>query len=276
MPAWRIGICGSLLALLATPAMGGDDALQLTPSGSWTAEFADDSCAVRRLFENEGERVLLEFRSYVPGLSRDAVIASDTLSLRPRSVQSSFAPSGGTQSHEFYRSLRFDTGWNAIIFPEASIKPETNASTYTVSGAFNREVNFANGSFSAVFSMMESCEDDLLTSLGIDAVAHKTLSRRVELPRNDGWLSVTGPMQRDFHRKGSEMQYVRLLVDEQGNAFDCLIVEGGTDKDTSDRMCTALLKSARFVPALDAQSDPVKSYYMLVLSTSRRAGFSSF
>jgi hypothetical protein len=275
MVAWRIGICVGLLALITEPLWGRDEGpLRLTPSGNWSAEFAEDNCTLRRTFESGEQKVLLELSSYVPGPTIDIRIASDTLPSWLRKPTTKFQPSAGeARIHEFYRALGAAGGWHGVTFVEDSAAPAATTASYLIQGVFRQDIELITGPLDQVMNTMRICEDDLLVSLGLDAKANRALSRPVQLADEENWLSAASPMQQDFFVKGSSFQQVRLLIDEQGKVFACRVIEGSNDETIANEMCGALIREARFRPALDANARPVKSYYLLGLSASVRTGW---
>jgi hypothetical protein len=82
------------LALSAAPASAqtGGEALQMAPASDWVMDYAADSCALRRAFEADGQRALLEMRQFGPGETFQVTVGSDTLSRTSRKPRVRFEP----------------------------------------------------------------------------------------------------------------------------------------------------------------------------------------
>lgn len=60
----------------------------------------------------------------------------------------------------------------------------------------------------------------------------------------------------------SGLGHFRLDVDETGRAAGCRILFRTNPDEFPDRLCQALLRRAKFLPALDPQGKPAKSIYI--------------
>ena len=262
-----LGGCMILVVASTPAAVSAAEARQFAPSSPWSVDFADDSCKADRSFQSAGETVVLEFESLGPGSSMDVRVASNSLSSRVRTPATQFLPVAEPRTHQFYRGLDTD-GWKGVALTETSIRTtEASITAYSVKNVFQEDIVLATGALDGIMKAMRQCEDDLFSSLGLDAEANRTLSRSLEITGKEKWLPVTAPMQRDFRKsKGSTFQRVRLLVDEQGKVTGCRVLGWPEDEKIARDMCDALHKSAEFAPALDARSRPIKSYYVLALS----------
>lgn len=250
------------------------DAVKLAPSGPWSVDFADDSCKARRTFENGERTAVLEFESLGPGPAMDVRIASDSLTFRPGRPSTQFVPgTTNPKTHDFFQTLNAD-GWRGVALRDAPARASEKTTTaYLVKDVFRDDLDLETGPLDGIMSIMRKCEDDLFATLGLDAEAHRALTRSLEITGKEEWLKVTAPMQRDFRaKKGSTSQQVRLLVDAQGKVTACRVLGWPEDEAIAKDMCDALFSRARFAPALDAQSHPIKSFYILALSAVVRTG----
>jgi hypothetical protein len=280
-----------LAVAFASGSAKADEPVAFAPSGSWTASFADESCSLERTFVHGDDTVHLRLRQYTPGRTVEVTLASETLDTR-RSRSIRFAAGDHSERVEMYLPFESADGLEGLVFSAALAGQNTPGqigSDYavyaagsgieglTISGAFTNDLEILTGSLEQPLKVMESCLDDLLTGWGLDAQAHRTLSRRAEPDWNERWLSVTAKMQRDFLRdKGSTRQDVRLILDQQGRPTACRVLQWPEDEPIAVRLCDALLREARIPPALDKDSKPVSSYFVLVLSAIARMEFSGF
>ena len=77
------GLVAGLLPLSAASAQY-DDWLRLPQAGPWVMDYAEDSCALRSLFGEEGQQVYLELRQYQPGELMQLIVSSDDFRRRDR------------------------------------------------------------------------------------------------------------------------------------------------------------------------------------------------
>ena len=55
---------------------------------------------------------------------------------------------------------------------------------------------------------------------------------------------------------------LRLVVDEEGNASQCQILDEGYDSEFGKAACEGVSQVARFEPALDADLNPTRDFYV--------------
>jgi hypothetical protein len=259
------------------------------PTGGWTADFADESCALERTFSNGTDTLSLRLRQFAPGDAFEITVASPTLG-RWRVRRIAFTAAGARQDIEQFQTFEVPGGLKGAIFhaslpsmrPRGEPPPNADFATYTaaaeldrlhIGGLYRSPIDIEMGTLGAAMRTMETCLDDLLAHWGLDAQAHRTLTRRAEPDWSEAWIAVTAPMQRDFlAQKHSTRQDVRLIIDETGKPTGCSVTGWPDDEPIARRMCDALLKEAHIPPALDNRSQPIKSYFVLVLTAIARSG----
>lgn len=254
--------CASPLLAQSTPST------DFSAVGNWHVDFEGQSCAASREFTNADDSVVLIARSYMPGRQFDFQIVSKTLAPQTHNPSVQFVPAEKVaEKSSYYAKIASPDGWKGVALLGDRPPSPVGLSGLEVTGVYRQKLMLQTGPLDALFQSIAECEDRLLTALGLDAVAHHKLARQAEIDWDDSsWLSVTAPMQRDFSRKGSKFQQVALSIDEQGRAFGCQVVSGNVDEKIAKRMCDAILPVARLAPALDAGSQPIKSYYLLTLA----------
>lgn len=261
-------VAGSVL--LSSPAQSELPPQALSPTGDWIANFADDSCSLSRTFGSGSDSVLLILRTYGPNAAIEAQVASRGTKLVPDRPSVRFLPAvsevGGA---EYFGELRGKNGWVGITLPVARPTVAAQVTGVELQRVFQKARVLTTGAMSGAFRVLDRCEDDLMTSLGLDAQAHRTMTQPVAVNWNDDWLNVTTPMQRRLINRGSMRQDVRVLVDELGKPYGCKVVAGAVDESIAQNLCDALLEHAHFQPALNVTRNPMKSYFILSLSATR-------
>lgn len=272
MPRW-FPILAMAAALSCTQPLAAAETTVLPRTGDWVANFADDSCSLSRTFGTGRDSVLLLLRTYGPGGRIDVQVASRGRELAAQEPAVRFLPSAAeAKGSEFFRQLRGRDGWEGIRLPVDRPSAPASVTGLEVKRVFGRDLVLDTGSMAPVQKVLVQCEDDLMRSLGLDPAAHRSLSRAVVLDEEADWLKATAPLQRTLLDKGSTFQDVRLLVDETGKPYGCKVVAGAIDPPTEQRLCTLLLDTSRFTPALYAQGAGVKSFFVLELMGFRRTG----
>ena len=289
--SFLIRIAAVLGAVVVPGSARADEPVAYAPRGSWTANFADDSCSLERTFVHEQDTLRLRLRQFVPGDTFEITIASETLEPRRRATNIDFAATSAFQKIDYYQTFRLEDGQKGVVFsgslagsaPDGPAESRSDFSVYatgsaidrlTLSDAFESDLTVLTGSLQQPLQIMESCMDDLLAEWGVNAQAHRSLTRKAEPNWSDSWIKVSAPMQRDFRQqKGSDRQEVRLIIDEQGKPVGCRVLQWPDDEPIARRLCSAFLESARIPPALDNESRPIRSYYVMVLSAILRVEY---
>ena len=115
---------GALAAVLAAPAAG-QDTLSLEPSGSWTLDYAVDSCALRRTFGGGESPAWLEIMQLIPGTTYRITVSSSGLPMsRQRAPAVRFLPDGAESSYDLAAYGDYGEGFEGVAF-YAVILPTT-------------------------------------------------------------------------------------------------------------------------------------------------------
>lgn len=274
---------------LSAPGMADEaEPLQLEPSSAWVMDYADDSCALRRSFGQEGQSVWFEMRQFSPSDSFDVTIASEDLR-RARSVPvTRFEPDNDLREQERALFSDYGNGVLGILFedslrlnvekPSHSVnrhvpEPDWNDSSRilrekSITGlyigeTFSRDLVLQTGEMHSPMKAMRACTDELLTHWGIDATAHKSLSREAEPRDMERWVSgILRHYPTSMLRDGNNGRVrVRLLVGTDGKAQSCHIQMASRHEEFEDAACKQLVRYARFEPALDSAGHPILSYW---------------
>jgi hypothetical protein len=270
----------------AIPAVAKDAPARFAPTAPWTANFADDSCALERTFASGSDTLFLRLRQYVPGDNFEITLASETLNVR-RGKTVTFTPGSSEQKIDSYQSFDVSHGLSGVVFTAPLLKDRSsedegrsyfavyddaqNISGLTVTNVFGPEVALVTGPLREPLKVLEDCLDGLLTSLGLDASAHRSLLRQVtEIGDNEWPRRLQEPQIRFIRQWPSDVILFRLLVDEQGHIFDCHIPSSEERRELARNICDSLPKDYEFLPALDAQGRPVKSFHNAAITRITR------
>lgn len=281
-------------ALVAQPVAAKDEAHIIKPSSAWVVDYKEESCRLMRQFGQGDDVVVAIFNHYAPGpyfqltlagkpVARNFGKTSGRVSLR-------FGPAEQAQQVEF---LSGETGGLvAMIMPRAMtvaareaevpeedeaaqeseararpvpiVSPERMAAvrTLTVDRHMMKPVTLELGNMGKAFSALDTCIDDLLKKWAIDPVHYKTLSRYARaLESPSEWLTTFDyPDKMLRERQGALVQF-RLIVGADGIPRSCLIQESTYPEAFDDAVCGAVMKRARFAPALDGEGKAMDSVW---------------
>ena len=128
-------------------------------------------------------------------------------------------------------------------------------------------VRLALGSLAKPFAALDKCSSDLIASWGVDPVKEATLSRRLTPIGNpQQWLNP-GDYPASALSRGAQGNVVfRLIVDEHGVPSRCHIQQSTRPPEFDTAVCNAMMRRARYLPALDKDGTPVASYYRFTVT----------
>lgn len=273
-----------IVALLASqPLVAAPKTETFAPSIPWNVDYADDSCALRRAFVNGNDKVVLELRQFSPGDKFSATAASTAFRQGTKPLKVRILPedkphdASGSSPLQYPNGL-FGFGWYDSFVPlgEGAEKlsvigaaPDRTAREKAIEGielsaGLTRTAIIATGEMYRPMQAMRKCMEELLTHWGIDAVAHRTLSRRAKAKDQGQWAKIIqdkypGKMLA-YERNG--IVRVRVMVGPDGLPTSCHIQVPSQDKSFETTACAGLMKAARFEPALDQVGKPIASYFV--------------
>lgn len=262
-----------------------------TAVGPWAMEYADDSCRLARNLTDGQKEATLALERYTPGGQITIGIAGDSIRAfrNARETTVSFAPEGAQdQSRPLFRSTLSD-GRTAFLIPDASLtqppdwsefSPEEikamiakpivrqeeielakGVSAIKLDHGFLTAVEMQSGSLSGPIKAMHNCIDDLLRHWGLDPEVQHSLSRRAApSDGKDLARSFSYPLQPLMLGQSGSVR-VRLIVAPDGHATECHLTGPSAQQDFINESCRKLTAEAVFDPALDAEGNPVQSYY---------------
>ncbi len=266
--------------------------LVLQPASPWNLDYADDSCRLARIFGEAEQKTAFYIERYAPGDRFFLVVAGSTVAgSRPIKTELSFGPGGRTHTADGQtgtfgdygpallesgmalmplsndgKIYRFDAEEIAadpqILKQEILPAQEASIEWLQIERGSKQPVRLALGSMDKPMAAMRACTDQLLTAWGIDVEAHNGLTRRVT-PRADpgGWLTSSDYPSGLAQNGVQGLVRPRLSVGTDGVPTQCYIQRSTQPEGFDKAVCAALMKKARFNPALDAAGQPLASYW---------------
>ena len=109
---------------------------------------------------------------------------------------------------------------------------------------------------------LDKCADDLLTSWGLDAEKHKNLRQEAKPMKSPGKWIVSSDYPLDMLMAGQPaLVNFRLNIGTDGIPVSCHIQTTTRPKEFDKAVCKSVMRRARFSPALDAQGQPIATYF---------------
>ena len=282
-----LAVAAALSALIACPAMS-QGRPGLAPSGAWTLDYDDDSCALRRMFGAGENRAYVEFRRFGPDFWLQAVVASERMTARnPARFRYRFGDEAEWRDANGI-NITLDNGFSGVIFnPQLAYNPEgiedlqayyaylrsidrkaveseagAGIDTITLRGAYRRELRLQLGKLDAPIAALNECVDELMTHWDIDIEAHKTLTRAaIPIDFTDS-SSMLGYPPKMLQRSMPGLVHIRLAIGETGRITGCHIQMPLSDPEFEASSCADIQHAFEFEPALDKDGKPIASYWL--------------
>jgi len=280
----RTSISALLALSVGSPAFAADaERTPLAPSSAWNVNYADDYCRLARTFGTGDDMVYVLFDRFSPDPSFKLVLAGKAMSRfnGAEDVSVRFGPDEEAQRLAFFYG-DLGKGQPALIFRNrvsfgAPAKRGSDADdiadgkmsagriaavTEMTLGPPSRSMRFALGSMRAPFAALDKCITNLLVTWGVDPAVDATLSRRAAPTGNPAqWVTSEDYPQMAVRFGQQGMVAFRLSIDKNGAATACHIQQSSRPVEFDKLVCQALMRRARFQPALDKDGNAVASYY---------------
>ena len=289
MPAGLIGHIARMLCILSAVAFAPfakaqdvDGAVTLPAASNWILDYADDSCALRRVFGEEGKLVFLEMRQFAPNDSLQIIVSSDDIGFRHRPVEFQFLPDPrepverptmavtldrwgeGFMINDTLQTASHRSAFNYAYWdPAERAAREESITGIRVARGFAEPIFLKTGSLAKPMQMVRECVDELLTHWGVDAEAQRTLLRAVspkDLQGSTRRMVRSYPARR-FNRGEQAMLRIRMNVDENGQGTSCKAQLDVADEDFEQTACKFLMRDLSFNPALGKDGEPIASFW---------------
>lgn len=246
-----------LLAALADPAA-------LVPTGKWQVDYAEATCTLSSDYGAGADKVTLGIRTVPTFVGRDVILVTTGKVASDRGTSIiTLSPGGQPIAGTYMRGALPDgAGQLATIFvPEAVFDGLDQASAIDIRLGDEHHSLALPGIAAAAKAMMK-CQDDLLSSWGIDPA--ERLNEASHVTGNPGRLfGVTAyPLAAvQAHAQGRVISVVG--VDARGGVASCKVVVSSGNKALDDGTCEIIRGKVRFTPAHDKAGKRIASHYIL-------------
>jgi hypothetical protein len=281
---------------LAAPlAFAAPKELRLLPSSEWSVKYGNGFCRLARIFGEGDGRVFLFIERYSPSGTFRLTLSGKPAKVTgwDKEIKLQFGPSEAEQNVSFLigeleqktpsiitaSEMRMappteeevklieaaQTSQDLIYYAINPISPEREAAvTYLSFGRpLKNRVVLETGSMVKPMAELSACVDEMATHWGVDVKRHAGLTRRVvPLTSPKEWVNSNDYPKNLLKKWEPGIVNFRLSIDDKGMPTACHIQQTLRERGFDDAVCKAVMKTARFKPALDADKLPIASYYL--------------
>lgn len=285
-----IGVLAAASLGLGSP-IGAEEPIGLKPSSKWVVDYADEKCRLLRWFGSGEEAAVLIFEQTSPS-ARFAMTAAGPqlkdfakaggIDLRFSDSQAKDKPVAafaGTMAQRgpavIITWMDFTVAQDAATQETDQVDPEggkpglpeidlqtADKVSYIEFRERRRAVRFEPGPMRDAIAALNTCTDNLVASWGLDPARLRSAKSALI------WTNRRAVVRRIVEKypaaaaAAGEQGIVsmRVMVDADGTMTSCHI-DRLTDNEAIDSPVCRDMKYARFRPAIDAQGQPMPSYY---------------
>jgi TonB family protein len=290
-----IGLGLALVAAATGARAAAQEPAALKPSSNWNVDYGEEACQLARTFGEGEDRHVIFFRQWAPSNSFGFTAGGNGFRRFNRNRRTYL------RLHDNHERLsvnpmigELNTVGKAIIFSSLNLEeseppiervvrnqlksPKDEEQTQTASPLTppdifgqvkymsftqgSQTVKLQTGSLTEAFKVMRDCTFSLVGDWGLDVDQHKSMTKGVK------WLNQKKIVRRimavypnsALSRGEQAIVRLRVIIDENGKVEECVIGKVTTAKKLESPACAPML-DAKFEPALDKDSRPMRSYY---------------
>ncbi len=285
--ALAAAICAALLHTGAAAADDRPDRTELLqPSSGWNIDFGEDSCRLARIFGEGDNRHLVFFEQAGPGTGFGLTLAGPRL----RQFRQIVTRLGLEEDEGF---PRVNHNWGevegfgpAAIFSRVTINdpqedaPEADGAPVVLRGLpqidleeaatiprilfghGGKALSFETGDMAPPLQALNVCAADFVRAWGLDAEKHTQFTRMAHWQNE---AEIARHIQRKYtlaavNRGEETILRMRVIIETDGSVSDCHLVEATVTERIDSNACEEM-EEAVFEPALDADGQPMRSFY---------------
>lgn len=283
---------------MASPALATDSGepdphvVSIPPTSGWALDYAKESCRVGRFFGKGDQRTLLQLTQFEPNHHFLLTVAGGGFDGKPGNdkLTVQFGPHHAPQELDYQGAgigefepgfIITSVGVRETEMPEMSMRESAQERIATfepsdpITAADEAKVEWIaigyrgkkrlileTRSMAELFAALKQCSEKLVSDWGIDLERHRARSRP-PIPKASParWVTAKDYPTQMLAKGYQGLVNFRLMIDEEGQPTSCHIQQSASPEQFDTTVCRALMKRARFEPALDAAGEPMPSYY---------------
>lgn len=261
-------------------------AVDLSPAGPWHIDYSRDSCNLMRTFGTGDDAVILRMEWFSPGPQFDLTLTGQSLednwpfenvffrflpdqrspTKRKALTGRAVAPDGTSHPELALGTtdlLGHANGDLRMRWPDPSAKQVAATDRLDYWGLARPSAELHLGSMTDPMAAVSACTTDLVKHWGLDPARQASLSRLAQpIGETYDWITPRDYPVKQVNEGRNGIVHARLMIDATGKVTACHVQEVVKQEGYADKTCAALLRSAKFQPALDAKGTPVASYFI--------------
>ncbi|MEQ1542791.1 MAG: energy transducer TonB [Novosphingobium sp.] len=270
----------SLALVGAAPALAKPVPTDLARIGKWEVNYDKDSCRLFGKFGTDKNEIIAQFTRFEPSDSMELRLYGQSLKVDGQffPVAFDFGPQENLQKRQalvgssgkvpmvLFGRVRLDD-WSQTkpsdVAPPMAPADEAKVTTLTVKAPTGKWYRLALGRMDTPMAALRRCTTDLVRSWGYDPSVMAALKSRPNPVGSPGkWVNFEDYPKTMLAKSANALIQFRLDVDAGGTVAGCSILSQAGETEFADTTCKLLSKRAKFVPALDAEGKPTRSYYI--------------
>ena len=255
----------SFACLSASPTLAKDGVLQAEPSSQWHVALEDGLCHTVRTFSIGQADIQFILRRRAPYHPFELNVVSDDIPHRKRNPVTQYDVGVDPIEHEVSYHLS-DGQWEGFsVNLRGDYFDSPVEQSLVISKAFGSDFALPLANIGSALAIMDQCLDEVVRSWGLDPEVQRGLTKMAQPDDDVGDLIIEalGRTRRVSERLGQDSLYTRILIGADGRATDCRIEGRVGESDDGKDACDAIMRGARFEPALDAEGQPVESFLVM-------------
>lgn len=263
----------ALLMLGTAPVQAASREQVVTGTSKWVVDWRPQYCVVQRIFGSDGQSMYFQMNQYGPGDRFEFALTGKAL--RPfvngDTVGVSFGKDGPPKEVRFQRADSDEYGPGMIFSTSYRVSAHEGDTAATGMPADvdriilhrgKRRLVIGTGPLKGVMAAANKCASDLVSTWGLDPAVQATLSRNASA-QDLGALAkaVQQHYPPALAGRGKQARVnIHALIGADGAVTDCSVQQSYNDPKFDGLACKEVQKFL-FDPALDAQGNPVASYW---------------
>lgn len=255
-------------ACLPGPAAQAAEAAVLLPSTPWKVDYAEEECRLLRTFGTGADAVTMRLARGSGLQSFDMVIAGNdvprlgagvkvSMKLEPQGTEGNFDGYSMAVPKRPENFIRWFDG-DPRILDAVTDKQQVRLSA---DGKFSIAMLWSDGR--SALKALQTCHDDLLKGWGVDVDAIRAAKSPAEPLGSPGrWATNNDYPLEEMRREIEGTVTFQLKVNAEGIVEKCMILRSSNVATFDQLTCKLMMQRARFKPALDADDQPITSFYV--------------
>jgi len=238
------------------------------PPGQWVVDYGTKRCSLARRTGGAGSPVVVLSSLYGVDQPSLYVLEADDPALDGIPDRVSVKVDGVVVSEETRVTRQRAVTGRVLRFsdPGTSLLPRFGgASRMTIEAEGRSFLTLSLPGSAAAVDALRVCNEDLLQSWGIDVAARRALTRQPDRSPNFR-AHDSSDYPSEAIRAGEQGEVViRVDVDARGRSTACRVLASSGSTALDERSCQVSMRRGRFIPALDANGQPVAAPWIYTI-----------